>query len=665
MDKNTYHEIFIEETRENLQDVNRILLQLEQGGFDEVAVNDGYRVLHTLKGSAGTIGIIPISELTHVMEDLFDVLRNGKQSPDEELLDLLYNGSDMVERMVHELELEGDISLKADDIIAQMKAFTEKSEGRLEEWDDVLTLPLLTIEQEERVMECISRGETMYSVEVIFSEDLQFRKGRAYQITKNLSSIGEVISANPMVEDVTDVDHGIIAVVGTYENPETVLEKAIDVIGVDEVTIYSFETSDYDEDLDEGGNQNEDSNEVNLLAARRSGTPFVSKDKKSVHTSSGNSIRVKSKHLDQLLDLVGEIMINNIRINRISSDLKNRELNQTLKNNARLMGELQDIVLRMRMVPVDFIFNRFPRMVRDLCSENGKDVDFKMKCNDIEIDRSLLDEVGDSMVHLLRNSIDHGIEPRDERIRCGKNPIGSVTLSAFQEQSNIVITIEDDGRGMDPDKILRKAIARGLIQEEEAQRLEEKTILSFIFTPGFSTREEVTDISGRGVGLDVVKTKIEGLGGVVKLDSTPGEGCKISLKLPPSMSIVRAMLVEVDDEKYAIPLENVRETVRVPLKDISSVGESGIFRLRDDVLPVLNAQKEFGVKSSGSEIDMPAVIVEKNDSKACLLVSRLIGQQEIVVKNLGRDLRSSGYFSGATILGDGKVAMILDVGAFV
>lgn len=316
------------------------------------------------------------------------------------------------------------------------------------------------------------------------------------------------------------------------------------------------------------------------------------------------------------------------------------------------------------MVQVDFIFKRFPRIVRDLAQANNKEIEFLMRGTDIEIDRSLLDEIGDALVHLLRNAVDHGIEEKQDRIAKGKKPQGTIILSAFQEQGNVVITVEDDGKGMDIKKITAKAVSKGLISADEAERMDDRSKMQFIFLPGFSTADKISDLSGRGVGMDVVKTKIEGLGGTVRLDSTYGKGSKITLKLPPSMSIIRAMLVEVNSEKYAIPLENVRETVRVPMEAVHTIADNGVFKLRNEVLPILNIHNEFG---GSSEVvrEMPAIIVEKNENRACLLVSRLIGQQEIVVKNLGKDLRQTGYFSGATILGDGKVAMILDVGAFI
>jgi two-component system chemotaxis sensor kinase CheA len=377
------------------------------------------------------------------------------------------------------------------------------------------------------------------------------------------------------------------------------------------------------------------------------------------------TIRVKSKLLDQLLDLVGEIMISNIRVNQIAIDLKHRELKQVLKNAERLIGELQDTVLGMRMVPVDHIFKRFPRMVRDMAKEGKKEVRFEIMGNDIEIDRSLLDEIGDILVHLLRNAVDHGIESEKDRKDNGKKSRGNIRLTAFREQSNIVITIEDDGRGLNIKGILEKALRNNVITEEEMEGLEEKQALNLAFHPGISTASRVTEISGRGVGLDVVKNKIEALGGTVRLETEQRIGTKFTLKLPPSMSIISAMLVEVNNENYAIPLENVSETTKVTEKEVHEFAESGMFRLREEILPLLNIHSDFGGGTGSFEVDMPVIIVEKDDERAGLIVTRFIGQQEIVVKNLSKDLRHSKYFSGATILGDGNVALILDVGALI
>ena len=658
VDKSKYLDVFIEEARENLQGVNNVLLELEEKGFSEESMKVAYRVVHTIKGTAAVIGIESISELAHVMEDLFGILVEKKQTPEKKLLNLLFRGADTIEKMIVQLEKDGTTDIKVDGLIEEMKKFEVLSAKSVEAEKEKAVnqganLPL-TPEQKKQVNEAISAGKMAYEVVVTYEKNLKFKEGRAFQLVRRLTQLGTLVTSSPSATGVKEDDDGITILLFTLEPVEQIGKAARDIIGMETVDVEML-MGFKDEETGTAGPQE-------TCEASKSTEGGASSEKSSLNT--GNTIRVKSKLLDQLLDLVGEIMINNIRINQIATDLKHRELKQTLQNNSRLMTEMQDIVLRTRMVPVDFIFKRFPRMVRDVSEESKKDVEFAMKGNDIEIDRSLLDEIGDALVHLLRNAVDHGIEPAEQRKASGKPSKGTLILSAFREQSSIVITVEDDGRGMDPAKIAKKAVQKGLVTQEEVERMEEKKILSFVFLPGFSTAEKVSDISGRGVGLDVVKTKIEGLGGFVKMDTQVGKGTKFTLKLPPSMSIIRAMLVEVNNEKYAIPLENVRETVRVNMDQVIEVAHHGVFRLRDEVLPVLNIHSEFGGVVTEHK-DMPAIIVEKNENSACLLVTRLIGQQEIVVKNLGRDLRSAGFFSGATILGDGKVAMILDVGAFI
>lgn len=642
MERSMYVDVFIEEARENLQTINSTLLAMEEGGFDEELMNNAFRALHTIKGTAAVVGVEPIAEVTHVLEDLADQLRNHHCAPDKEIMDILFKGADTIEKMVDQLDEKGTVNISAKKLISRVKKQLSVMDG-----------PDLVVEGVQQLgKECsdaVVRDEAPLAkgsmeIEIAFEEGLQLREVRAFQVERLLGERGKVLTTEPSLERIDDHVPSVLFAFTAKGNVDELIEEVKGITGIASVTCRQMgmegcaaETADV-------------STEVN-------------RSERSLG-STGSTIRVKSKLLDQLLDLVGEIMINNIRINQISNDIKNRELKQTLQNNARLMGELQDIVLRTRMVQVDFIFKRFPRMVRDIASNLGKEVEFTINGNDIEIDRGLLDEIGDALVHLLRNAVDHGIEPKESRIAAGKNPIGKVVLTAYQEQSNVVITVEDDGKGMDPHKIIKKALDKGLITEDEASCMDERTALHLVFLPGFSMAEKVTDISGRGVGMDVVRTKIEGMGGFIRVDSVLGQGSKMTLKLPPSMSIIRAMLVEVNGEKYAIPLENVRETVKVSTSSIYEVASKGVFRLREEILPVFNVQAEFGERTERPK-DMPAIIVEKNESRACLLVSRLIGQQEIVVKGLGKDLRMNGYFSGATILGDGKVAMILDVGAFI
>ncbi|MEM0449580.1 MAG: chemotaxis protein CheA [Methanomassiliicoccales archaeon] len=656
MDKTQYMDAFIEEARDNLQIVNSALLQLEEHGYSAEALKEAYRILHTIKGTAAVMGIEPISELSHVMEDFLDVLKERAQSPSKEQVSLLFCGLDTIERMLNELAYSGSTNSSIEEIKERIRCMLEetKKQKRIDSQNPVSRAGggrfSLAGDQRQQLLEAVKEGKKLVKLTAYYSPGCKLKEGRAFQLIRNLSKVGIVISSLPTINEVKEEDAEFSILLATNHDDDELLRVAKNVTAIADANITTYEI------------EVEKEIQMEKESEEKKGS---STDTKGDGHSSGASIRVKAKLLDQLLNLVGEIMINNIRINQIASNLKNRELKQTLQSNARLMTDLQDIVLKTRMVPVDFIFKRFPRMVRDMAVESGKNIDFIMRGNDIEIDRSLLEEIGDALVHLLRNGVDHGLESKEQRIAAGKNPTGTLILSAFQEQGNVVITVEDDGRGIDPDKVARKAVEKGMISQEEADRMDERAKVNLIFLPGFSTAEKVTDISGRGVGMDVVKTKIQSLGGFVKVDTVIGKGTKFTLKLPPSMSIIRAMLIEVNKEKYAIPLENVRETVRVDTTKVHEVGSRAMFRLREEVLPVINIHSVFGGSITEQGKDVPAIIVEKNDNRACLLVSRLIGQQEIVVKSVGKDLRSTGYFSGATILGDGKVAMILDVGAFV
>jgi two-component system chemotaxis sensor kinase CheA len=500
-------------------------------------------------------------------------------------------------------------------------------------------------------MDCLEENKNIFELNISIEKDLKFKAGRVFQLKKVLSQDGLVIASLPDFEEIDDSLNDIKILFATDKDMDKLADRSIDIRGLNNIDINPLNISQELSQVIDPKMVNDDE-----LKSKSSGSTKLEKSE---------TIRIKSRLLDQLLDLVGEIMISNIRLNQISIDLKHRELKQVLTNAERLIGELQDTVLRMRMVPVDHIFRRFPRMVRDKAAEENKKVELEISGHDIEIDRSLLDGIGDSLVHLLRNAVDHGIEPEDERILKDKDEMGLIKLSALREQSSIVIEIEDDGRGMNIDKIINKAIEKQIITQKDAESLADKDKFQIAFLPGISTASKITDISGRGVGLDAVKNKIESLGGTVKLETKKGSGTKFTLKLPPSMSIISAMLVEINSEKYAIPLENVCETTKLPVTEIHEVAKSGMFRLREEILPIHNIHTEFGGLLQKLDEEMPVIVVEKDDNRAGLVVTRFIGQQEIVVKNLTKDLRSTPFFSGATILGDGNVAMIIDIGSLI
>jgi two-component system chemotaxis sensor kinase CheA len=655
VDKSKYIEMFVEEAQEHLQILNQALLDLEKNGYDKEQLNSAYRVVHTIKGSASVLGIDGIGDLAHTMEDLFDRLREEEEILNSDVLDTLFRSSDSIENMVQELADEGKVTTDCSDVIKEMKAFTPKtkhtgpSKKKVNKRQNQPSFEF-TSEHKNQVIEALSNGNNVLEVIVTIGEKCRFKEGRVLQLINKLSPFGSVIASSPETKDIDDTIEDVKLLFATKEKEKQVKKMTEGITGLTGTTIAP---------LDIGWMANEkkvdnekDENKVN-------------DSKQQTGLAKGDTIRVKSKLLDKLLDLVGEIMISNIRVNQIATDLKNRELKQVLKNNERLTSELQDIVLRMRMVPVDHIFKRFPRMVRDMARGEGKKINFEIVGHDIEIDRSLLGEIGDSLVHLLRNAVDHGIESDEERKTKLKKSNGFIKLSAAREQSNIVITVEDDGRGLDIKKIVDKALQTGAATEEEIDNFDRKEMLQLAFCPGVSTASKITEISGRGVGLDVVKSKIEELGGIAKLESDDGIGTKFTMKLPPSMSIIGAMLVVVNNENYAIPLENVSETTKVSIEEIHEFAKSGVFRLREEVLPLLNVHSEFGGSMEQVEGDLPVIIVEKDDSRAGLIVTKFIGQQEIVVKTLNKDMRQAQFFSGATILGDGNVALILDVGALI
>lgn len=639
-DRSEYLELYLEEMLEHLDLLGEGLITLEKGGADVEVINSVYRAVHTVKGGAQVVGVGGVGALAHAMEDLLDRYRANDADIPSEHMDLLFAGLKTLQAMAEDLTATGKAKNARPDLIrglAEAIADTgvdgDQVSGSAPDRYDHLEL---SGESEQAVREVIDGGSTVFEVDVTFEVEAQLKQGRAYQIIRALEDTGKVIAVVPDLEEVDDTTSHLMAWI-TSESEEE--EIRITITGITGVATCQV-------------------TQVDAEAAPTSSTAGTST------THNLETVRVKRHLLDELLDLMGEALIHSIRIQRLAEGLDDRELQHVLKTNARLLADLQNTVLDMRMVPTDAIFRRFPRMVRDMAHERNREVDFAVEGQGLEIDRSILDGIVDALMHLLRNAVDHGIENPDERVAAGKPATGTLRLHAAREKGSIRITIRDDGRGMDAGVIAAKAIEQRLVSKEELEGWPTERIIDLVFRPGFTTAKEVTETSGRGVGLDVVRTSIEGLGGSVRLDTTLGQGTTFTLNLPPSVAIIRAMLVEVGTEKYAIPLEQVRETIRIPLDSLHSVGGDQVFKLREEVIRIRDIGREFGGAGASGDSSQ-AVVVEKDSRVACLLVTGLIGQQEIVVKRLSRGIQNSRFYSGCTILGDGKVAMILDVGAFV
>ncbi|MEM3341434.1 MAG: chemotaxis protein CheA [Thermoplasmata archaeon] len=597
------------------------------------------------------------------------------------------------------------------------------------EFRDAAKKNALSIHVVEAIVEEYSSGNKVFEVLVNFKKNAVLRSERAKLVVSRLGSQGRILLVMPEIDNVTDDTGSFTVLFATAQekNMEQELKTivGVDSVFLRQVTmggVRGGEMRRTEKKEEDGSNRQTDEHELSdkeketehenrignktLNSKTNKGedktksvavsgvsaageTAGMNNDngrgeREGVSDNNGNDInnqpfnaehysehiridtvRVKSKQIDALLDYVGELMINNIRLNQIINELKHRELKQLMKHNSRLMSLMQERVLRMRMVPLDFVFNRFIRLVRDVSRACGKEVSLFINSNEIEIDRNLIDNVSDALVHLIKNAIDHGIEARADRLEAGKPPVGRISLNAKMEKKDIVIMVEDDGAGINYKKIITQALRRGMINPDEARTMTEKEVLNLIFMPGFSSAEHITETSGRGIGLDVVKSRIESIGGSVNVISQAGKGTQFLLKIPPTMSIIRGLLVKINGERYAIPLEFVREISKVTRSSIYGKDKRRMFHYRNEVIHIVDIEQEFGGKPFTERERIPLVIVEKGGQSAGLIIEDFIGQQEMVIKRLGPYVRNIKYFIGATILGDGRAALVLDPGCFM
>ena len=642
-----YLEIFIQEAKEQLEIITQSLLELEKNPKNQEVINEIFRAAHTLKGSSGMMGFTDIQELTHKMEDVFDSIRKGLMKPSPDLIDILFECVDALEKRINHLEMgerkEEDFSYLVEKIES---CITEKRDTNEEEEIS----PSLSMEElkalEAEVNSLGNAGECFF-VTVRLNEDCLFKSARAYMIITALEKIGKIVRCFPEIKKIEDGKFNEATfniLVMTDYGKEKIEEVVKKVSEVSDVKIKRFK-----EELQEKGAKPIDiqNKEVHL-------EPKIEVDFSAVQT-----IRVRREELDKLMNLVGELIINKIQLLRLSSDYKLDSLKTTLDSIDRLTSELHNLVMRIRMVPVGHIFNRFPRLVRDIARKLGKKVNFIIEGKEIEVDRTVLDEIGEPLLHLLRNAIDHGIEPPEKREKIGKPPEGTVKLTAERKKDHILITVEDDGAGLDPEKIKRKALEKGIISEAESKVMTAQQLIDLIFLPGFSTSEKVTETSGRGVGMDIVKTKIESLGGTVQIESAVGKGTKVTLTLPLTLAIVKAILIKVADQTYAIPLNHIDEVIRIKKSELKKIGDVSAINLRGNILPVFHLRKILGYMDLETE-EYNAVVINRDPINFGLIVDSIVGMQEIVIKTLDESLKKIEGIAGVTILGDGQVVLILD-----
>ena len=655
MELSQYAELFLSESREHVSAINHLLLTLESDPRSGEAVEGLFRAVHTIKGMSATMGYRAVADLAHEMEDVLDRVRLGRMTPGPALVDVLFAACDALEQSIELAVEEGDDEGAVAPVVARLRTLTGGTGAPSGSAGAPAAAPGASAPAPAPVYEDVSAPAGAMRVRVTVDPASALPGVRAFMALRAARSLREVSGLEPSEAAMQeDGFSGTLRFILRSGAPLAELDAALRAAGeIREVEIH--------EGL------------VDAPAVAAPSAAPVSADgtaaapaEASAAGAAGRArnIRVDLRRLDALVNGVGELVIVRDRMRRLA-DVAQPELADSIDQAARLIGELQDEIMRARMAPVWQVFDRFPRLVRDAARSLGKKVDFVIEGKEIELDRSMLDEIGDPLVHLLRNSLDHGIESPAERRAAGKPETGTLRLSAARERSRIAIRVEDDGRGIHREKVLAKAMAAGLVTIDEARTLGNDDVARLITRPGFSTAETVTDVSGRGVGLDVVATRVRALGGMLEIASEPGQGTSMTLQLPQTLAIVRALLVRQSGETYALPLTHVGETVQLLPEEIGAVKGRPVAYLRDEVIPLHSLRTLLHANGTREGEKRAAVILEVGEQRVGLEVDALLGQQEIVVKAFDATADTLHLFSGATILADGRPALILDAGSLL
>ena len=677
MDMSQYLSAFLDETDDNVHRLDDLLLALEKDMVDMDVINEIFRAAHTLKGMAGTMGFTNMMGLTHAMEDRLDAARKGTRPLTEDDMNMLFQGLDTLQEMADSIRGGGnDSHIDVSEMVQTLRNEAPKEAPAASPSADnsAASSGGLSAQDAEWVKKANDAGEGAYKIHVKLSDQCLLRAARAYMVVNRLEELGALFKTDPPTEalEKEEFDHDFevyIATAAPVEEMKAAVEKISDVSQVD---IEDIKIGDVPAPA-QAAPAAEPVQAAAPAPAEKPAAPAPAEKtaqpaapaKKDTAKKSSQTVRVDIGRLDKLMNLVGELVISRARIERLVQEARLRQFDDTLSQLGRISGDIQELVTKLRMVPVSFTFDRFPRLIRDLCKTLNKNVELVLEGEDTELDRTVIDEIGDPMVHLIRNSMDHGIEHPEERKALGKPEKGTLKIAAYQEGSGVVIEVSDDGSGIDPDKVRKKAIEKGLLTEDRASVMSDEEAQQLVLLPGFSMAKQVTDLSGRGVGMDAVKTKVEALGGQFDLVSKKNEGTHVYIRLPLTLAIVLSLLIKVGDETYAISLENVEETIMVRKEDIKTVHGEPTTLLRGEVLSLNILGDILGTENLERDRDeYPVVVVKIGRNKIGFIVSELIGQQEIVIKSLGRFLAKIDGITGGTILGDGNVALILDVASF-
>ena len=692
MDVSQYLEIFLDESNEHLQTLSDQLIILEKEPDNSDTINEIFRAAHSLKGMAGTMGYKRMQNLTHDMENVFSEVRNGNMEVNSNLVDVLFQCLDALETYVDNIrETQDEGTDDNEPIIKALNAFIA-SEGKgnaapaakKEEAPaatasaapaDDKDMPLADFEK-NAVNEALKKNLHVYKIKVSVDENCILKAARAFLVFKNLEGHGDIIKSEPSVQDIEDekFDFDFSIIVVTEEKYDNIIALIKNVSEIKDAAGQEITQPFPEEQTEEAKEEKKETSAVSQTAKPAAAKPAAKKPASTGKTSGSvsHTVRVDIDKLDVLMNLVSELIIAKnglVSASHVEGDeaaALNQSFTEQIEYLERVTTNLHESVMKVRMMPIESVFSRFPRMIRDLNKKLGKKMELYMSGEDTELDRTVIDEIGDPIMHLLRNSADHGLESAEIRKERGKSEVGSIFLDAFQEGNNVVIEVRDDGNGIDTEKVKAKAVEKGTITQEQADVMTDKEAIDLLFRPSFSTAEKVTDVSGRGVGLDVVKSKIEALGGDVEVKTKYGEGSTFSIRLPLTLAIIQALMVKLGDEKYAISLGSIETIEDIPVSDIKYVHAKEVIHLRGNVIPLIRLRDLLDVPGEPEESEnITVVVVRKGDKQAGLVVDSLIGQMEIVIKSLGKYIRINKMISGATILGDGSVALIIDANTLV
>jgi two-component system chemotaxis sensor kinase CheA len=695
MDVSQYLEIFIDESEEHLQTLSDCIMVLEKEPDNKDTINEVFRAAHSLKGMAGTMGFKRMQHLTHDMENVFQEVRSDHIKVTSGMIDLLFKCLDALEGYVDNIKSTSDEGTEDNEvIIKELNDFIAKTEGA-EETGNTETSEAkeatpestqeekagqekieLTNDEKKAIREAESNGQHIYVMTVHIQKDCLLKAARAFLVFKAVEDFGQILVYRPSSQDIEDekFEFEFSFFLASEESEDKIVAVAKAVSEIEKVDAEEIHLDEYvkeaeaqeEQQAKEATAEQKEAPAEAPKAAEKKAPAANAKKQTNAKPVTGRTVRVDIEKLDALMNQVSELIIAKNSLVSISSnesgEYQNQSFHEQIEYLERITTNLHESVMKVRMVPIESVVNKFPRMIRDLSRKLGKKMELYMTGEDTELDRTVVDQIGDPLQHLLRNSADHGLEDNATRVERGKPEVGSIFLKAFQEGNNVIIEVGDDGNGIDVAAVRDKAVERGVITAEQAENMSQKEIINILFLPSFSMAKKITDISGRGVGLDVVKSNIEALGGDVEVRTQLGEGTTFIVRLPLTLAIIQALMVEIRDEKYAIALGSISNIESIPVNEIKYVQAQEVIHLRGAVIPLIRLDQVLDMEEKQEEPEnLTVVIVKKGDSLAGLVVDNLIGQQEIVIKSLGKYINNNKIISGATILGDGEVALILDV----